>query len=338
LPARLLILVIAALLAVVPAACGGEDEDVGAILEETFSGDKQVDSGRLALTVEVDAEGSEQIQGPVSIEVAGPFQRRGENELPAFDLSATLRGAGVTYEAGAVSTGDAGFLRFQGQDYALSDEVFAQFRQGFEEARKEKQGDDGAEADLATLGIDPNKWLTNARVAGEAKVGDADTTRITGDVDVPKLLDDLEQAAEKARELDPDRKDEGTEITAEQRAQIEEAVQDVKVEIYTGEEDRILRRIVLDAEVRAPEGAEEFDTAKLQFDYAITELNEDQQIQAPENPKPFRELERQLEGLGLGGAPGRDSKTDQRDLERYTECVKRADDDSAAVQECADLL
>jgi hypothetical protein len=338
LPARLLILVLAALLAVVPAACGGDrDEDVDTILRETFTGDKQVDSGRLALSVSFDARDGEHAQDPVSIELAGPFQRRGEDELPSFDLDATLTGAGMTYEAGAVSTGDAGFVVFQGQEYALSREIFDRFRDGFREGREEKGGDE-ADADLATLGVDPRKWLTDARNAGDAEVGDTGTTRITGDVDVPRLLEDLAQAGERARELDRDnRAGLPSELTQKQSRQIDEAVERMSVEIFTGEEDRILRRIVLDADVRAPERGDQLEAGKLRLDYSITELNQDQQIEEPENPRPFAELERQLSRLGIGGPSG-DSRASRGELRRYTRCVERAGSDRAAVRECAKLL
>lgn len=336
-PARLLILLLAGLLAVVPAACG-DDEDVDTLLSETFSGDKQVDSGRLALAVRVNAKGSDQVQGPISLELAGPFQREEEGELPRFDLDATLSGQGMTYKAGAVSVGGSGFISFQDQDYALSEAVFEQFRQGFKEGRAEKSGEQPA--DLATLGIDPRKWLTNARNEGDAKVGDADTIRITGDVDVPKLIEDLVQAGAKARQLDPgDRAGLPSELTERRRREIAEAIDRMRVEIFTGEEDRILRRIVLSAAVRAPADSEDFDTADVRLAYEVTELNEDQEIEAPKDPRPFAELERQLSSLGLGGASAaRGSGADRRELRRYTRCVERAGEDRGAVQKCADLL
>lgn len=336
-PARLLILFLASLLAVAPAACGG-GEDVDTLLAETFSGDKQVDSGRLGLAVRLDAKGGDRAQGPISLKLAGPFQREGEDELPRFDLDARLSGQGMTYQAGAVSTGDVGFVFFQDEDYALSQAVFEQFRKGFQEGRAEKSGE--PQADLATLGIDPRKWLTDSRNAGEAKVGDADTIRITGDVDVPKLIDDLAQAGERARQLDSgNRTDLPAELTERRRRELAEAVERMSVEIFTGEEDRILRRIVLRAAVRAPEGSEDLETADLRLAYQVTELNEDQEIEAPQDPRPFEELGRQLSRLGIGGASAAGGGgTDRRELRRYTRCVERADEDRAAVRKCADLL
>ena len=46
--------------------------------------------------------------------------------------------------------------------------------------------------------MDPRKWLTDPKNEGEAKVGDDDTIKITGGVDVAKLLDDVNTALGKA--------------------------------------------------------------------------------------------------------------------------------------------
>ena len=336
-PARVMILLLAALLAVVPAACGGgEDEDVDTLLEETFSGDKKVDSGKLALTAALDAKGNERIQGPITLKLNGPFQREGADELPKFALDASLSGAGLTYQVGATSTGDKGFVLFQNQTYLLSQEVFDQFKSGFEQAQKDSAGDDQG-ADLATLGIDPRKWLRNARTDGEHDVGDTETIKIVGDVDVPKLVEDIAKAG-----ADPQAQGQGAaQLTEEQQRQLVEAVQRMDVELYTGSDDKTLRRIVVDADVKAPEGNRDFDTADVKLDYSITELNEDQEVQEPSNPRPFEELARQLSALGLGDVGGGRSgspETSRRDLRRYTRCVERAGNDDEKVQKCADIL
>lgn len=336
--ARLLLICCLALPGAVLSACGGQEEDVDTLLEQTFSGDKEVDSGRLALEARIDARGSERLKGPVALKLRGPFQKSDPDAVPEFDLDASLSGSGITYEVGASSVDDRGYVLFQDEDYVLSPELFAQFKSGFQDARDDK--DDEQSANLATLGIDPRKWLTDARNAGEAKVGDEDTIRITGDVDVAKLLDDVARAREREGG-DPAAAPQ--ELSEEQRARIEQAVEAMRVEIFTGADDKILRRIVLDADIVAPEGEDGFDSADVRLDYSISELNEDQEISAPSDPKPFDELARQLQGLNLGGAApgGADSagtKTDRRKLRRYTRCVERAGQDEAAVRECAERL
>jgi hypothetical protein len=336
--ARLLLICCLILPGVGLAACGGQDEDVDVLLRETFSGEKDVDSGRLSLEARIDAQGSERLKSPVALRVRGPFEKSERDGLPEFDLDASLSGSGITYEVGASVVGDSGYVLFQDEHYVLSRELFAQFKSGFEEARNKKAGDSGASADLATLGIDPRKWLTNARNEGEAKVGDEDTIRITGDIDVPMLLDDVARARESRGGATAG----SPALTEEQRARIEQAVEAMRVEIFTGARDRILRRLVLDADVVAPEGEDGFDSADVRVDYSISELNEDQEITPPRDPRPFDELARQLRGLGLAGAAaGSDAgseRANRRKLRRYTRCVRQAGQDDAAVRRCAERL
>lgn len=338
-------------------ACGGGDggdaanEDVDQLLEETFSGDKTVDSGELDLKLEIAAEGSAELQDPVNISLTGPFQSTGDKKLPEFQLDVSLEGAGQNFQAGATSTGDKGYVNFNGTDYVVSDEIFAQFKQGYEQAQEQASGKEESPS-LSTLGIDPRNWLTNAKNEGEAKVGDDDAVKITGDVDVPKLLDDVNAALEKARSLSlQGAGDLPTKLTDEQRKQVEEALEDVRVEIYTGAEDKILRRMLIDLSLKAPEGTEDFDTADVTIDFSITGVNEDQEVEAPADPKPLDELLGQFGGLGLGGlggsaggsatpgaGSGQGGGASSEALEEYSNCVRDAGTDAAKAQQCAELL
>jgi hypothetical protein len=345
---RKLLLILAALLAVgLLAGCGGDDDaadsdtDVNQLLDETFSAGKEIKSGNLDLALRVESEST-----PLTLSLKGPFQVQDPNRLPLLALTASFEGGGQQIEAGLTNTGEAGFVSFQGSDYAVSAPVYEQFKAGYEETAKQAGQQQGQS--LATLGVDPRKWLTNARNAGEADVGGTETIKITGDVDVPKLLDDLNAALEKLRALGVQGSEDLPEqLSAEQKQQAADAIQDLSVELYTGKEDKILRRAVVAMTVAVPEGTEGAgETADVRFDLSLLEVNEDQQIEAPENPKPFAELADQLGGLGLGGgaAPegsgdgGGGAAADPQALEKYSECIQDAGGDNAAVQKCADLL
>ena len=98
------------------------------------------------------------------------------------------------------STGDKGFVSYGGTDYEVSGPVFQQFKAGYEQSAK--QGEPRTRTSRSPRwGSTRRKWLTNAKNAGEAKVGDTDTIKITGDVDVPKLLDDVNAALQKVRAI-----------------------------------------------------------------------------------------------------------------------------------------
>jgi hypothetical protein len=357
---RTLLLILAAALAAVVAGCGGggggasadKGSSVDDLLTKTFSGTKKVDSGKLDLSLSIDVQGgsNSQVQGPIALKLSGPFQTQGKGKLPKFAIAASFEGAGQNLKAGLTSTGDKGFVNFQGTDYAVSDQVFQQFRSGYEQAQKQSEKKNGDQKSLATLGIDPRRWLTNAKNEGDAKVGDADTIKITGGVDVNKLLDDVNTALEKARGLGVQGSAQLPEkLTEQQKKQAADAIKNLAVEIYTGKDDTTLRRMVIKMDVQTPAGtsATSGESGSLTLDFSLLELNKDQDIQAPSGAKPFDQLLGQLGGLGLGGASGGSSgssggatgngaSADQ--LKKYSDCVQQAGGDNAKVAKCADLL
>jgi hypothetical protein len=347
-PLRPLVLLLFALTLV--AGCGGgsgadADTDPQELLADTFSGGKAIESGRIALTIGVETDAGGQ---PIAVKLSGPFASQGENRLPLLDLDASIEGGGQSLSGGVVTTEDRGYVSFGGETYEVSGPIYEQFKAGFEQAAKESAGEE--DRSLAALGIDPRRWLTNAKNAGEAKVGDTDTIKITGDVDVAKLLDDVNAGLQRIRALGVQGSEQLPEqLTDEEKRATAEAIEDLSVEIYTGAEDRILRRIVVALGVQAPEGqsAGGATTADVRFDLQLQEVNEDQEIEAPENAKPFEELLSQLEGLGAGldlgglGGGGSGSQGDApsgADLEEYSQCVQEAAGDNAKVRKCADLL
>ena len=305
---RLLAALLLALAALVLAACGGSDdneggsssEDVNELLTQTFTGDKQMDSGKvsLAFTLEAQGEGAEELQGPVKVTLDGPFDASDKESMPKFALKAAFDGAGQSLAAGATSTGDKAYVSFQGTDYEVADQVFQQFKTQYEQARQQAEGQEQGQS-LATLGLDPRKWLTDPQTAGEAQVGDTDTIKITAGIDVNKLLDDANTALEAASALGAAQGQQIPErLTEEQKQQAAEAIKDPKIEIYTGKDDKILRRLVLSLGLE-----DEGSSGTIAFDVSITDLNESQDIPEPQDAQPFDQLLSQLGGLGaLGGA------------------------------------
>jgi len=341
---RTLALLFVALLVV--AGCGGDSADsstdVDQLLEETFSGGKSIESGRLDISLALESQGGQ----PVTLDLSGPFRTQGAGRLPQLDLDASFAGGGQSIEAGVTATEDQAFVSYGADSYEIAGPVFQQFKAGYEEAARQSGGGQQDQS-LASLGIDPRRWLTNARNAGEAKVGDTDTIRITGDVDVMKLLEDVDGALERVRSLGIQGSEQLPErLTDEEKRQTAEAVERLDVEIYTGADDRILRRMVIGLGLQAPDGGAQ--AVDVRFDLQLLEVNEDQEIEAPDGAKPFEELLAQLEGLGIdlgrlgglggGGQGGSGGGASQENLERYSQCIQEAAGNSDEVRKCADLL
>lgn len=360
-PTSLRTLGLAVLAALTLGACGGDDASslsVDQLLKETFSSDQKVEKGKLDIKLSLDVKGG-QVNGPVNLRLAGPFESQGEGKLPKFKFDATFEGAGQSIGGGATSTGDKGFVTFQGSNYVVSEQVFSQFKKGFEDAQK-TASKDNKNPSLSTLGIDPRKWLQNPQNAGEAKVGDDDVVKITGGVDINKLLDDVNQALDKTRALGLQGGAQlPTKLTDKQRKAVTDAIKSPTVEIYTGKDDRILRRMLVKLTVDPGQSTQELDSAGVTFDMSILDVNEAQEIPTPANAKPLEDLLAQfgaggLGALGLGGSGGGGAATPapggsgsgsggsssgaSEALEKYSECIKDAGNDTAKAQQCAELL
>jgi hypothetical protein len=330
------------------AGCGGNDKqassstDVNQLLKDTFSGKKDVKSGKLDLSLSANAGGQD-----IALKVTGPFQSQGSGKLPKLAIAASFQGGGQSIQAGVTSTGDKGYVSYGGTNYQVPGPVFQQFQAGFEQSAKQARANSGGQS-LATLGIDPTKWLTNAKNEGDAKVGDTDTIKITGDVDVPKLLDDVNTALQKIRTLGGSQAANlPGQLSEQEKQQAAKAIKSLNVEIYTGKDDTILRRIVVAAKLDVPNNSGSgSESADLNFDLQLLDLNEDQDINAPANIKPFSELMNKLNGLGVGGlgalggsgSSGSGSAPDQKTLEKYSQCIQDANGDNNKIRKCADLL
>jgi len=346
---RPLLLLVIALVPLAVAACGGgggddkatSSTDVNQLLKDTFSEGKTPKSGKLHVALKLDGNfAGAAASGPVSVTLDGPFESQGTGKLPKFDMDAALQGAGQNFKAGATSTGEKGFVSFQGQDYVVSDQVFNQFKASYEQAIKQSSGQSKQQS-LATLGIDPAAWLKNPKNEGEAKVGDTDTIKISGDVDINRMLDDISKATSQARSLGIQGFDNlPSQLTPAQRKQAADSIKNLRTEIFTGKADTIMRRLHIAFDL-----LNSGEKANVDVDFSYTDVNEGQDIKSPSNAKPFDQLVGQLQGLAgqLGGSSSGGSSSsgggsNAQDFEKYSKCVTKAGNDTAKAQKCADLL
>ena len=303
---------VALLAAVLIAACGGSsgggDEDPQQVLDETFaSGEaKDVNSGVVEFVLDASGQSAGE-DASVNVSFGGPFQDLGDGQLPGFDFSFDLAvnspDQDVSFAGAATSTGDAGFLTFMGTTYEVDGEIFDAFKTGFEETQADPAGGADAASQLEELGIDPSNWLTNLTNEGTEDVEGTETIHISGDANIPAIIEDLQSAAAQAGDQAP-------EIPADQLAQIEDAVSEARIDVFTGADDRILRRLAVTFAIDIPEDVQE-GGGNFSVDLSVTlsQLNEEQTITAPADSRPLSELLGTLGLLGLGGG-GLDSLGD----------------------------
>jgi len=352
-------------------ACGSSSastEDAQKVVNETFNGKKKVDSGKLTLdaSAKLDASGAagQQLKDPVTLKVGGPFQSRGETELPALDLDLVVGGAGQNFSAGAVSTGEKGYISYQGKDYAVPDKIYQQYKSSFSAQQKKDKSKN--QLDLAALGIDPQKWLTNPKNEGVEKVAGADTIHVSAGVNVGALLDDVNDLLKRSDQLgltQQQRQQLPTKLSPSAKKQIQDSVKTAKVDIFTGKDDKTLRRLELEVSFDLPQNlrsqSQGLNGGDVKLNVELADLNQKQDIKAPANARPWSELQQQLglsalagggsggllggsSGSGTGatgssgsgssgssggsalGSGGGLSATDKKRTQRYLTCVQKA--------------
>jgi hypothetical protein len=341
------------------AACGGSEPesssgerasattDSNALLRATFSNLDKMKSAVVDLKVQIQPRGTSAGQGPVSARLHGPFASQGANKLPKFAFTADLQAGGQSFNAGATWNGTKGYVTLMGTPYEVSSLVMKQFVATYEQSLKSRKSGASGGLVLGSLGIDFTKWLPNARNEGAAKVGDADTIKISGDADVKQVIADLDKITAKAASLNvpgaggkvPQK------LTPQQKQATADAIKALNVTVYTGAQDKVLRRLVVNADLKST--ASKIDAAVL-LDVTFTKVAQEQTFPVPSNPKPFGELLKAIDaagiadlGLGLGGggdATAPNSSSTPNNVDKYAACIEQADGDRAKARKCAELL
>jgi hypothetical protein len=332
-----------------PAQRASASSDVNSLLRTTFANVSKMKSATVDVKLQIEPRGAKASDGPVTARLSGPFASQGADKLPKFAFTAELQASGQTFNAGASYDGSKAYVSLMGTPYVVSGLVTKQFVAGYEQALKSRKPAQGGLV-LGSLGIDFRKWLPNATNEGETQVGDAKTIKISGKADVKRVIADLEKISEKASALNvpgasgriPQK------LTPQQKAAAEAAVKNLTVDVYTGADDSILRRLTVKADLQ--DAASKIDAGVL-LDVTFTKVGQEQTITAPSNPKPFTELLKAVDAagladLGLGGpAPGGatdstvpNSSETPNNVDKYAACIEQAKGDAAQARKCADLL
>jgi hypothetical protein len=294
------------------AACGGDDEDPEEVLRATFSGDQQVDSGTIDVSLSGSAEGA--TGGSFDASVSGPFQADDES-FPQFDLAVTASGEGagqtLDFQGGLTSTGDAMFVNYNGTDYEVDQRTFQQIQQGYEQSQAEDTEETGSfqeqcqaaaeqgGVDPSLCEIDPFTLFENLENEGEEDVEGASTTHVHGDLNI----EELGNIAGEAIAASPQGAFLPQEAIDQAVAQLEEAVDEASFDVYSGTEDDILRRLDINLGVTAPDDAAvavPVEGADVTLSVVLGAVNEPQTIEAPADAQPFDQL---LDELGASGIP-----------------------------------
>lgn len=343
-----------AVVALVLAACGGSDSGSGSsggssadaetLLRQTFTGTHDIRSGKAGIQLRVDVSGDASIRGPITASISGPFQSAGSDELPQFDMALDAHAQGQGFRAGLTSTSDQLFVNFGGTSYEVPAQLLDQLKDSYR--RSQQEGSSDQQMSLKSLGLDPLSWLQDPTVEGTETIGGVETDHISSQVNVNALLDDVDKilARVSAQGGLPTGQEIPSKIPADTRSQIEDAIKNASIDVWSGTDDHTLRKLTLALSVDVPRESTSLD---IDLSIELTDLNQPQSIQAPATSRPLQELLGQLQGLfgGAlggssfgGGSAGAAGGTDSEQLQKYSDCVQRAGSDVTEAQKCADLL
>ncbi len=367
-------LIAAVLTAAALGACGASSQpNATTVLRQTFSGQHQISSGVVELTVSIAPSGSSLLSSPIVLSFGGPFQSRGAGQLPASHFTASVSALGQNGSLGIISTGTRGYVTMSGQNYPLPAASFRRLESGF--AGLGGSGSASGAGALSSLGIDPMRWLRDPTVVStDESVGGTSTTHIAAGVDLPSLLTDLSTVLSKAPALGV--KGIGTlpsSLSPAERSTIAADVRNPSVDIWTANSDRTLRRIEIGLTVLV-HGRESTElggltSVRIEITLQYTDLGQAQSISEPTSLQPYRVLQAKLSALvsevegaialgspgsgasssssssgatGGSGSPaasgGSGSSGSAGKVSRYSRCINAASGNAAKMQKCASLL
>ena len=254
------------------AACGGSEspEDV---LSETATKLGDIRSGDISFTLVV--ESGERRTG---FELDGPFSLAKEGRLPVAEVEYTFLAGEERQTATFISTGTEAFVRIGDEAFQLGEEDVRDLR-----GRTAGLGEDGG---LAQLELDD--WIVEPTLSEGEEVGGAETDRVRAKLDVVAAANDLLALV---RSFDA-----GAAPTIEGKSaeQLRRAVRRATIDVLSGTEDRLLRRLVIDMELGAELPKDEFGTlledlsqARFRLELEIREPNQPVEVDAPANAQPF---------------------------------------------------
>lgn len=338
---------------------GGGEKDAKALLKRAFS--ESIPSANVTIDFSAKVEGVPQLSQPIRLKLGGPYKSNGRGRLPSLNWDISVSGGGQTFSAGLISTGDRGFVNFQGTNYEVGQTTMAQLQQAA------SSGGTSGSRSLKQFGVDPLAWVRDASEEGDSNVAGVTTKHVSAGIDVGRLFTDLNKIVSKAGgavgSVRPQQ------LTPQVIDSIKKVVHDPKFDAYVGKKDGKLRRLALSLRFDVPERSQatlrglKGGTVTLSVEFAA--VGEPQTIAAPAGARPISELTKQLGGLGgalgatggiggggstgatpggtPGGEPGASGGGGQSptsaQFQRYAECLNKAKpSDTAALNRCSRLL
>jgi len=263
------------------AACGGSSsKDPQQTLESaSFEG---VESAAFDGALKIESKGGQ--GGDVDVSLSGRAQAKGV-EVTA-KVEGTAQGKPVDLEGGLTLFGNRGFVNYRGTEYEVDPNNYGIAKPLFAPALAEEGGAEIRECRKAAAAeVQVGDLLGNLREEGGAEVAGTETTKISGELEVPAAVEALVSLVE-----DPACSTQFEALSPfalyKVRLLADELVSSTEkgtVQVYVDEDD-VIRK--LSAEFSGgPSAGREPVTVHLEL--ALSGVNEEQKIEVPANAKPI---------------------------------------------------
>ena len=266
--------------AVLLAGCAGsgDGEHARDVLSETAANLGEIRSGTLHLVFRIEPRGGAGDKD-FGFALDGPFSLGGSAPLPVADVEYTQSVGDESASATVVSTGQNAYVRTQGRTYELPPEQ--------EEQLRGAAAGLSASSGLGEFAID--EWIEDAEVDDGGDVGGAETDHVQAELDVVAAVRDLSALARQLGQNVP-------QLGEQDAERLADSVRSSRFEVYTGKDDRLLRRLELEVdfgldvpqELRSAFG--NLVGARLVFELGVDDPNEPVKVSEPENALPSSEL------------------------------------------------
>jgi hypothetical protein len=254
----------AAAAALLLAGCGGGNSTD--VLSKTANNLSKIRSGTLAMRLVVTPKSG----SPFGFELKGPFSLEKAGSLPVLRVAYTQIANGKRATVTVLSTGRAAYVLTGGRTIELTSAQAETLRS----ASGQLSGGGG----LGSLGIDD--WFEEAKRSDGGSVGGAETDKVSAKLDVVNAANGLISLLRRGgRDLPT--------IRGDQAKKLDDAVRSSAIEVYSGKQDHLLRRLSIDVDfgldvpktLRAALG--DVVGARVQFNLGVDRPNRPVHVSAP---------------------------------------------------------
>jgi hypothetical protein len=284
-------------------ACGGSDNDKGAQDQLNTAFSKSVKSANLVLDAQLKLAGGSAPSAPIHLRAQGPYIVN-KGKLPAVDLDLTVSpgNGGQSVSTGFLSTGDRAFVKFQDAYYEQPHASVQQANRNLATRQKQR-------GSLKALGLDPRSWLRGAKEEGEDDVGGVKTTRISGRLDVQKVIRDFNNLVRKSGgTLSGTGAPTPKPLSNSDIQQVADVIKDPNFDVYVGKDDGFVHRVSGRLQIVVPPSAQTLfgglKGGSLEFSVELSKVNGNQRVEAPASSRPLSDLTKSLGAGALGGLTG----------------------------------